>query len=186
MSGVSLTDDAGRIGRPAMVKVWDPFVRLFHWSLVAGVAVAFATGDEAEQVHIWAGYAIAALVACRVVWGFVGPSRARFADFVKPPAETLRYLGQTLRGKAPRVLGHNPAGGVMVLALLGLVALIATTGYMLTTDAYWGSEGLKAFHEASAYALLALVFAHVAGVVWTSLAHGENLVAAMITGRKRR
>jgi cytochrome b len=74
----------------------------------------------------------------------------------------------------------------MVLALLGLIAVLSATGYMLTTDAYWGSEGLKEFHEASAYAMLALVLAHVAGVVWTSFEHGENLVRAMITGRKRR
>ena len=186
MSRVGLTDDAGRMERPATVMVWDPFVRLFHWTLVAGVAIAFATGDEAERVHIWVGYTIAALLACRIVWGFVGPRRARFADFARPPSETLRYIGQSVRGKAPRVLGHNPAGGVKILALFGLIALISATGYLLTTDSYWGSEGLKEFHEASAYALLALVLAHVTGVVWTSFEHGENLFRAMIIGRKRR
>jgi cytochrome b len=184
MSGAVFAGSAVR-REPPPVRVWDPFVRLFHWSLVALVAVALATGDEVEWLHLWAGYAIAALVALRVIWGFVGSRHARFSDFVKPPSEVIGFLGQSLRLKAPRALGHNPAGGAMIIAMLVLIAFISVTGFMLTTDAYWGSETIKEVHEASAYTLIVLVFLHVAGVILASLEHGENLVRAMITGRKR-
>jgi cytochrome b len=169
----------------ATIRVWDPFIRVFHWSLVALVVLALATGDEVKWLHLSAGYAIAALVVLRVLWGFVGPKRARFSDFVKPPSEVIRFVGRSLRLKAARYVGHNPAGGAMIVAMFALIAVISATGFMLTTVAYWGSETVKEVHEASAYTLVALVFVHVAGIVLASLEHGENLVRAMITGRKR-
>ncbi len=184
MSGAVFVESADR-REPPTVRVWDPIVRLFHWSLVALVAVALATGDEVEWLHLSAGYAIAALVALRVIWGFVGSRHARFSDFVKPPSEVIRFLGQSHRLRAPRVLGHNPAGAAMIIAMLVLIAFISATGFLLTTDAYWGSETVKEVHEASAYTLIVLVLVHVAGVILASLEHGENLVRAMITGRKR-
>lgn len=167
------------------VRVWDPFVRVFHWSLVGLFAVAFVTGDEIEWLHIRLGYAIAALVALRVVWGFVGTRHARFGDFVRPPGEIAAYSGQALRFRAPRHLGHNPAGGAMVLALLVMIAGIAATGFAMTTDAFWGSQWVEDLHEGLVYTTMGLIALHVAGVVFSSLEHGENLVKAMITGRKR-
>lgn len=167
------------------VRVWDPFVRIFHWSLVVLFAVAFASGDEIEWLHIRIGYAIAALVALRVVWGFVGTRHARFSDFICSPGEIAAYSGQALRFRAPRYLGHNPAGGAMVLALLVLVAGIAATGFAMTTDVFWGSQWLEDLHEGLVYTTMGLIALHVAGVVFSSLEHGENLVKAMITGRKR-
>ena len=104
---------------------------------------------------------------------------------MKPPSEVIRFVGESLRLKAARYLGPNPAGGAMIIAMFVLIASISATGFMLTTDAYWGSEMVKEVHEASAYTLVAPVFVHVAGVVLASLEHGENLVRAMITGRKR-
>ena len=183
MSGAVFAESARR--GPPTVRVWDPFVRLFHWSLVALVALALATGDEAEWLHVKVGYAIAALVTLRVIWGFVGSKHARFSDFVRPPSEVVRFVGQSLRLRAARFVGHNPAGGAMIVAMLMLIAFISVTGVMLTTDAYWGSEAVKEVHEASAYTLLALVFVHVAGVIVASLEHGENLIRAMVTGLKR-
>lgn len=171
--------------KAAMVRVWDPFVRVFHWSLVGLFALAFITGDEIEKVHIMAGYAIVGLVVLRIIWGFVGSRHARFSDFVRSPQAILTYLGSVLRGQSPRYVGHNPAGGAMVLVLLAMIAAIATTGYMMTTDAYWGSEGLEDIHEGLVNATLVFVALHVAGAVFTGLAHRENLVKAMITGRKR-
>ena len=100
------------------VRVWDPFVRVFHWSLVGLFALALATGDEIEWLHLAAGYAIAALVVLRTAWGFVGPRHARFSDFVRPPGAVLGYLRDALRLRAPRHLGHNPAGGAAVAASL--------------------------------------------------------------------
>jgi cytochrome b len=172
-------------GTKATVPVWDPFVRIFHWSLVALFIVAFVTGDEIERVHIAVGYTIAGLVVARIVWGFIGPRHARFSDFVRPPAETLDYMRQAVRGRAPRCLGHNPAGAAMTLALLGMIVAISGTGFMMTTDAFWGAEWVEHLHEGLVYATLGLIALHVAGVIATSIEHRENLVKAMITGRKR-
>lgn len=167
------------------VRVWDPLVRLFHWSLVAGFAVAYATAEEVQQVHEIAGYTIAGLLALRIVWGFVGPQHARFSQFVRPPAEVLRFLADSVRMKARRHIGHNPAGGAMVLALIAAIAGICVTGYMMDTLAYRDARWLKDVHEVLANGTLALIFLHVAGVVLASFEHKENLVAAMFTGRKR-
>ena len=172
-------------GTGPTVRVWDLFVRTFHWSLVALFIVAFATGDEIERVHIAVGYTVAGLVAARIVWGFIGSRHARFSDFVRPPAETLDYMRQAVRGRAPRYIGHNPAGGLMTLALLGMIMAISGTGFMMTTDAFWGAEWVEDVHEGLVYATLGLIALHVAGVVVTSIEHRENLVRAMITGRKR-
>ncbi|AWM86832.1 cytochrome b/b6 domain-containing protein [Microvirga sp. 17 mud 1-3] len=167
------------------VRVWDPFIRTFHWSLVGLFGLAFVTGDETEWLHIRVGYAIAALVAARIVWGFVGTRHARFSDFVRRPGEIAAYAAQALRFTAPRHLGHNPAGGAMVLALLVMIAGIAATGFAMTTDAFWGSEWVEDLHEVLVYTTIGLIVPHVAGVVFSSLEHGENLVKAMFTGRKR-
>jgi cytochrome b len=170
---------------PRMVKVWDPFVRIFHWSLVAGFAAAFLTGDDLTKVHIVIGYGVAALIALRVVWGFVGSPHARFADFVRGPRAVLDYVTQMLSFKAPRYLGHNPAGGAMVLALLAMLAVLSATGWAMTLDAFWGDELIEEVHETAAFLTLGLVVLHVAGVVFAGIEHGENLVRAMVTGEKR-
>ncbi len=180
-----LTVGAGGGAPPATVRVWDPFIRIFHWSLVGLFAVAFLTGDEAERVHVAAGYAIAALLALRIVWGFIGPRHARFADFVRSPRAAVAHLGDALRFRARRHLGHNPAGGLMILALLVMLAGTIATGYLLTTDAYWGEHAIEEMHGAFATATAGLIVLHVVGAVATSLLQRENLVKAMITGRKR-
>lgn len=108
------------------IKVWDRFVRIFHWSLVGLFTLAYLTGDDAETVHEWAGYAIVALIASRIVWGFIGSKHARFSDFVRAPSAVLNYIKGLATGKAGRTLGHNPAGGWMVLLLL--VSVLATAG----------------------------------------------------------
>jgi cytochrome b len=176
---------AGGATPPATVKVWDPFIRVFHWSLVTLFAIAYVTGDEIERVHVAAGYAIAALLALRIVWGFVGPRHARFADFVRSPREALGYLRDVLLLRARRHMGHNPAGGLMVVALIAMLLGTCTTGHLMTTDAYWGSEVMEEVHGALANATVALVVLHVLGVLAASFEHRENLVKAMVTGRKR-
>lgn len=177
--------EAGGQAPPATIKVWDPFVRVFHWSLVALFSVAFMTGDEIEWLHLVAGYAIAALVVLRIVWGFIGPRYARFADFVKGPRAVAVFLKQSVRLEAPRSLGHNPAGGLMIVALLATLAGLSISGFMMTTDAYWGSKALEEVHELLANGMLILIALHVVGVIVASFEHGENLVRSMITGRKR-
>jgi cytochrome b len=177
--------EAGGDTPPATIKVWDPFVRVFHWSLVSLFAFAYMTGDEVQRVHNAAGYAIAGLLALRIVWGFIGPRHARFSTFVRTPREALRYLRDVLLLRASRYIGHNPAGGLMIVALIVMLGATVATGYLMTTDAYWGSEALEEVHGALANATMGLVALHVLGVLVASFAHRENLVGAMITGHKR-
>ncbi len=181
-------------------RVWDPLVRIFHWSLAAGFATAFIVEDDLLGVHVWAGYLILSLIAVRLVWGVIGTRHARFTDFVRGPQQTLSYLKDALRFRAPRYLGHNPAGGAMVIALLLGVAATGLTGMALYgaedfagplaglmsgLPGPWG-ESLEEAHEVLANTTLVLIVLHLAGVLFSSLAHHENLIGAMITGYKRR
>lgn len=171
--------------RARTVKVWDPFVRIFHWMLVAGFAAAWITGDEFGKLHEQVGYAIIGLIAARIVWGFVGTRHARFSSFAFGPRKVLAFLRQSVSLSAPRHLGHNPAGGAMVFLLLAMIAAICASGYAMTTDTFWGVEWVEEVHEAAVWITTGLVVLHVAGVILASVEHGENLVRAMITGRKR-
>ncbi len=186
MSAVNEAIGAGGDMPPAPIKVWDPFVRIFHWSLAGFFLIAYATGDEIEKVHIAAGYAIAGLVAMRVLWGFIGPHHARFSNFVRPPREVLAYLREVFLLRAPRYIGHNPAGAAMIIALIAMLTGTCITGYIMTTDAYWGSKWVEEVHETTAHLTVGLVVVHVLGVLIASFEHRENLVAAMISGQKRR
>ena len=177
---------AGDVASPVEVKVWDPFVRSFHWSLVGLFVLAFATGEQMEGVHIAVGYLIATLVAARVVWGAVGPHHARFENFVRHPSEMIANLRDVILLRAPRYLGHSPAGSAMIIALIIMTASTCMTGYMATTYAFRGAEWVEEIHEACAHAMIALVVLHVIGVLIVSYAHRESLVKAMITGWKRK
>jgi cytochrome b len=177
--------NAAGMGSPPTVKVWDPLVRVLHWSLVGLFAFSFLTGDEGKKAHILSGYAIIGLLAVRIMWGFVGPRHARFSSFIYNPVTTVRFLLDSVALKAKRYIGHNPAGGAMVIALLVSISGIAATGYMMTTDAYWGVEWVEEVHEFLSNLTIGLIGLHVAGVVLASIEHKENLVRAMITGRKR-
>ena len=185
MATARTATETGDIQSPATVRVWDPLVRIFHWSLVGLFTFAFLTGDEWQKPHEVAGYVIAGLIGFRVIWGFVGSRHARFASFIYRPSTVAGFVTDTVGMKARRYLGHNPAGGAMVIALLLVLAAISLSGFMMTTDAYWGVEWVEELHEASAFAALGLIGLHVGGVIVAGFEHGENLVRAMITGRKR-
>ncbi len=175
-----------RPGRSDQIKVWDPLVRIFHWSLVALFTFSFFTGDEWKSAHILSGYAIGALLVIRTFWGLVGTRHARFGSFIYSPRTIMVFLKDSLSMKARRYVGHNPAGGAMVILLIVMIAGIATTGYMMTTDTFWGIEWVEDVHKALVYSTLGLIALHIAGVVLASLEHRENLARAMITGWKRR
>lgn len=168
-----------------MVRVWDPVVRLFHWSVVAGCLANMFVLEEGELAHNVVGYGVAGFLVVRVVWGFVGSRHARFWDFVPGPRTAFRYARDTLRGREERHLGHNPLGALMILALLVLLAGVSVTGWMLTLDAWWGSHTLEEVHETFSNLILVFAIVHVAGVIYASRHHNENLVRAMISGRKR-
>ncbi len=209
-----------KTSRPASTLVWDPLVRFGHWALVAAFAVAYFSAEEEaggpDPLHVWGGYVVGAIVVLRVVWGFVGPRHARFSDFVRSPIVAVVYFRDLLYGRARRYVGHSPAGGAMVIALLVCLAATVTTGLMaygeqgkgplaavLMTDANANSNETEhralaetrgertestigELHSLIANITVALVGAHIFGVVVASVVHKENLVLAMITGRKRR
>jgi cytochrome b len=123
------------------VRVWDPFVRVFHWLLVAGFIVNyFELVREGKLAHQVIGYVVLGLVAARILWGFVGPRHARFRDFVVHPVAAVRHLRDTLAHRDRRHVGHNPAGGAMVVALLVTLLLVGLTGWLNTTDWFFGSD----------------------------------------------
>ena len=164
------------------MPVWDAFVRLAHWALVSCVIAAwFARGAP----HEWLGYAALVIVLLRIGWGIVGPRYARFAQFVRGASYTAAYLHRVLGRKEERYLGHNPLGGWMILALLSMLIVVSASGWLATTDRYWGVEWVQELHEALADVLVAFALVHVAGVAYSSLRHRENLVGAMISGHKR-
>jgi cytochrome b len=121
------------------LKIWDRFVRVAHWLLVLGFATAYLTADELEDVHYVAGYTVATIVVLRILWGFVGPRRARFSDFVYAPRRVFRYFLDLIRFRSKRYVGHSPAGGAMVVALL--LMLVLTTGTGMTRLAIEEGEG---------------------------------------------
>ena len=168
-----------------MIRVWDPFVRVFHWTLALSFAVAWLSAEGWEGLHSAFGYIAGALVVARGLWGFVGTRYARFSQFVRSPRMVMRSLSAIVRGEEARCVGHNPAGGVMIVALLGGLALTAFSGWLLTTDAFWGSVWVQLLHSAIAHLVLILVVFHLIGVAVASVRHRESLVGAMIFGSKR-
>ncbi len=168
------------------VPVWDRFVRFFHWSLVACVVFDFVLDDDGKTVHQWVGYAAAALVVARIVWGFVGSPHARFADFFPTPARVAAHLRALAGGRLPHHEGHNPLGALMMLALMALVLALGVTGWLQTTDAFWGDETMEAVHEALANTLVALAVLHAAAAIVMGRLERTNLVKAMVTGVKER
>ncbi|MFN0314064.1 MAG: cytochrome b/b6 domain-containing protein [Burkholderiales bacterium] len=166
------------------ILVWDLFVRIFHWSLVLSVFSAFFFTEAGERPHEIAGYLALGLVCARVIWGFTGTQYARFSQFVPEPKGLAAYMTALAKRREPRFIGHNPAGAVMVLALLAAVLAAGISGWMLTTDAYFGEAWVEALHQGVSNALMGLVGLHVGGVIYTSWRHAENLVRAMFTGHK--
>ncbi len=163
--------------------IWDPLIRVFHWSFSAAFLVAwFEVGET--RIHEGAGKIVICLLLFRLVWGLMGPESARFANFVRSPSFILQYLGAILRGNPPRYLGHNPAGGAMVMLLLMCIAVTAISGLLMRTTFLWGNETTELIHGWSANLALVLVGLHLLGVLIASLQHKEILPLSMINGWK--
>jgi cytochrome b len=166
------------------ILVWDAPTRVFHWLLAATFAGAFLTGDSERwrDIHLLLGYSFAGLIAFRLVWGLIGTRYARFRSFLFRPREVLAYACSLLSRSPRHYLGHNPLGSIVIFLLLGLGLVTALSGWAYYAEL--GGEWLEELHEGAAFAMLGLVCVHIAGVVVSSLLHRENLVRAMITGRK--
>jgi len=169
---------------------WDPFVRLGHWSLAAFFALTYWLGGDWLALHAHAGYTLALLVAFRVIWGFIGPQRARFADFVVGPVGQWRYLRALSQRRQPYA-GHDPLGGWMIVVLLSTLGVTAVTGMILfamenrgplagSSVVHWPAALVEQIHHIGAEACLVLVVTHVAGVIVMSVWQRRNLVGAMI------
>jgi len=169
----------------AAQRVWDPFIRLFHWSLVACVLLNQLVLEGGETPHRWTGYAATALVLARVVWGFIGSRHARFAEFFPTPARLRSHLQALRRGQHPVHAGHNPLGALMMLALMATVLALGVTGWLQGTDAFWGDEGLQNLHETLANGLLWAAGLHAAAAIVMGRLERVDLVRAMVTGVKR-
>lgn len=187
------------IQKQSLTKVWDPLVRSFHWLLAAAFLVAYASGEDFLTLHVWAGYTIAIALIVRLIWGFIGTRHARFSDFITRPSEAMQYAKDTLRGRAKRYLGHNPAGALMIIVMLVSLGLAVITGFaaygaaehagplaswFVNSGKAW-KNGLEEVHEFFANFSVLLILIHLAGVLFESLLHKENLVSAMINGYKR-
>lgn len=187
--------------RTRMVVIWDLPTRVFKWSLVVAVLVAFLFSSSHPRgslflVHVGCGYTVALLLLFRFVWGFIGGQYARFHSFVRGWKRVRAYGLGLLRFDPPRVVGHNPVGGWMIVALLVTLSVVVLTG--LVAEGRTGGAGqLSHALPASAVAIVGNIHAwlgflimwlaglHVAGVLFESLLHRENLIRTMLTGRKR-
>lgn len=166
------------------VKVWDLFIRIFHWSMVAIILINFTIFDEGP-VHETLGFILVGLLAMRFVWGFVGPEHARFKNFIPSKNNVKHHLKEMTGEKKVTYLGHNPIGALMVFNLYFTLMLLCLTGYMAITDRFWGMEWVEEVHEFFANYLLFSVALHVMGVVWESIRSGVNLISAMFNGIKK-
>ncbi|MGI2022737.1 cytochrome b/b6 domain-containing protein [Shewanella glacialipiscicola] len=181
------------------IKVWDLLIRIFHWSLVGFFTLAYLTEGEDEwmTIHSYAGYSILILLVFRLLWGVMGTHYARFSNFITRPKEVLVYLKGLIAGNAKDYIGHNPAGAMMIVALIVSIAITGFSGMALyATDGHgplatsffatWSEGAIKEVHEFFANFTVFLVVIHVGGVIVSSLLHKENLVRAMLTGKKQR
>lgn len=181
------------------VKVWDPFVRVFHWTLLLAFAVALMTEFGELKLHVFAGYTVALLVSLRIVWGVIGDANAKFSDFIYPPAVVVAHMKDMARLRHKRYMGHNPAAGTMALLLIICLAATTLTGVLtygakeisgpfsaILLDYGWryGSD-LENTHNFLAWLTVGLSVLHVSGALVESVLHKENLVLSMFTGFKR-
>ena len=180
------------------IKVWDPFVRLFHWTLVLSFFIAYITEEDFLGIHSFAGYAVLTLLVLRIIWGLVGTRHARFSDFIYSPATIKQFIKDTFSFRAKRYIGHNPAGGAMIIFMIISLLITTLTGiavygieeqagplasWFTLHDTFWG-EAFEEVHEFFANFSVLLILIHVTGVIFESFIHKENLVKAMIDGKK--
>ena len=168
----------------SQVKVWDLFVRVFHWSTALLFLSNYWLTEPGARVHRYIGYTLIALVLARILWGFVGTTYARFRSFVPTPTTLFGYLRALRSGKHPYYLSHNPLGALMVIFLLVMLLVTGTSGWLLTTEMFEAEEWLEGVHELCANLVMVAVGFHIAAVIWVTHTAKERLVPAMWDGMK--
>lgn len=171
--------------RKHRIRVWDAVVRSSHWMMAGGFAIAWlsAESERLQLVHIAAGSIVFAVALFRILWGIIGSRHARFSQFVRGPGAAWDYLKRLFSMRPSHTTGHNPAGGLAILALLALALLAPLSGWLTYQQVM---DGLfSELHEGLASIMLFVIVIHLAGVFIGSLLHGENLVSAMVNGWKQ-
>jgi len=166
------------------IAVWDPLVRLIHWSLALTILLNGAFLDAESKSHEWVGYIALALVGLRLVWALIGPKHARFSAFPPNPVRAINHIRSMFEGDRTIFISHNPIGAMMVYNIWLSVIAIGVTGYMMTTISFFGVEWVEEAHEVIFGWLIFSVMLHVAGVLFDTWRTGVNLVRAMVNGRK--
>jgi cytochrome b len=177
--------EAGATTSARKVLIWDAPVRVFHWLMVFSFAGAYLTAESERWrlAHVTLGYTMVGLVAFRVLWGLIGTRHARFSSFVQGPAAIARYLRSLVGERPEHHAGHNPAGALAILALLGMTLVVGASGWATYNE--FGGGWLEELHEGGANVMLGIVGVHVGAVLLASWLHRSNLIGAMVTGRRR-
>jgi cytochrome b len=191
---------SGGVTPPVERRIWDPLLRIFHWALVAAFATSFVLGEFGPNImtlHFWSGYVICGLLAFRLIWGIFGSKHARFTDFIAGPGQVVRYMRHLPERSPSYWPGHNPLGGLAVIALLLLLVAQVTTGLLADPEDYINQGPLahlvsadmnraaSAWHEIIGSVLLGLIALHVGVIVFYRIWKREDLIRPMITGRKK-
>ncbi|SFI70784.1 cytochrome b/b6 domain-containing protein [Celeribacter neptunius] len=165
-------------------RVWDPLVRLFHWSLVSCFAANALFVDGENDLHLVFGYTIIGLVGFRLLWGFVGGQYARFKSFPPSAQDALEQGADMVSGRVHIHVGHTPLGALMIYNLLLTLSVIGLSGYLMTTDMFWGVEWPEEVHKIAVDWAEVSVVLHIAAVIFESYRTKVNLPRAMVTGYK--
>ena len=182
----SIRDGVGATGKVReAIMVWDMPVRVFHWLLVICFAGAWLSSESERwaMIHYAFGYTASLLVLIRLVWGLIGTRYARFSQFLKKPKAVLEHFMAMLRGNPHQDVGHNPAGGLVMFALMLLILLIGLSGY-LSVKEFLGNF-VSEIHEAVSSLVLGLAIVHIIAAVGMSLIERQNLIRSMVTGKKQ-
>ncbi|WP_028695943.1 cytochrome b/b6 domain-containing protein [Pseudomonas cremoricolorata] len=170
----------------ASIRLWDPLIRVFHLSIAAVFVGNYFFNEAGDDWHRWLGYYAATWLAIRLVWGFIGPRSARWADFWPTPQRVREHAMALLRGRDCHRLGHSPIGGLVMLLMMASIASLAMSGFLMReVDALWGADWPMTIHSVSADTLLVLIIVHVTAALFESVRLRENLPLSMLTGRRR-
>lgn len=166
------------------IKVWDPMVRIFHWSLVVAFGTNALVIDDDSKLHEWVGYGVVGLVLLRILWGFVGRGYARFASFPPSFSGARQQLTDIATHRDTAHVGHTPLGALMIYNLLAALLVVGLSGYLMTTDLFWGTEWPEELHELAVTWTEISVVLHILAVIFESRRSGVNLPRAMVLGYK--
>ncbi len=164
--------------------IWDPLVRLFHWSLVIAFAANALFIDDDSGLHIWVGYFVLGLVVLRIIWGLIGTRYARFSSFPPSLRGSMEQVSEITLGRKVQHKGHSPLGALMIYNLLITLLVICATGFLMTGDPAWDSEWTEELHEAAVFWAELSAMLHIVAVGIESLRSGVNLPRSMVTGYK--